>query len=423
MWSCYLFDTMTGLISDPIDIPNFSWEVSINSSTLCTTRDKNVGKGDVSGLTVPWDAIPGKTGIQKARNVAPLKTSLLLMWRDQRQRESEPVEYPILVGAIGNRKDTMLDTSFDLMPTLDLLDLRYMVREGVFGANKIEYQADNGHMVMAYTTSDSVSFSNLSQRAIACSVIDYCTNKKPGGSLPIDLPYLNEVARHYNADSSDNQNYWREYKGYDVANDSCKDILDKLASTDYGPDMQFRPYLSDDIHVRQKFVAGSDSEPYLSQTGLVQTVTCFKGGGTLQNVSIDHDYPAERVYGTGSGSEDKMNCWLSEDLTLVNQRDPWPLVELSRQDTNLSGTSIGSYYDSILNLKKQAILQLSGEINANDPYAPQMGAFWPGEIMEVSVSDFPGLPDDTYQMRLMEMSGDQSNTVKLVFDICFDPIY
>ena len=417
-WAEYLYDTMTGLLGDPIDLPNFSWELTINNSALCTTRDRAVGKADASGLTVPWEAVPGRNGLEKSRNVATLRSSVVLMWRG-----ADGAEVPVLVGAIGSRRDTMLDTSFDLLSPLDMLDNRVLVEEGTFGAVVSTAKAKNGKRTITRRTTSKVAYRNLSQRAIACDVIRRCTSEKPGGELPIDLPYLGEEYVHIGSNGKPNQNYWRTYYGYNVANNSGKDILEKLGSTSYGPDMQFRPYMSDGSHVRLRFVAGSDANFYLDQTGLLVTFTHFWGGGTLQDVEVTHDYPAERVYGTGSGMDAAMNCYLAEDLSLVRQEDPWPLVEMTRADTNLGGASMPSRYGAILSEKSYPIMQVTGKIDLNDRHVPQLGTWWPGELVDVDLRDFPSIPDGTYRMRVMELSGNQSSTVEVTFDMMADPVF
>lgn len=413
MWSLVLFDTMTGQLGAPIDIPNFSWQVDVNTSTLNTTRDRRPSMEDVSNLTVPWTGIPGDTGLAKSRSIATLRTSVALMWDG----------IPILAGAIGNRVDNELDTSFSLISVLDLLDNRIMCKEGTFGANVYTAKAGNNRIVETHATSSKYEYRNLSQRAIACEVIAECTNAKPGGMLPIRLPYLGEESIHYTADGKENQNYWRTYYGYNVENNSGKDILTKLATTSYGPDMQFRPALASENRIEYQFVAGSDAEPYLAQTGLIKTLTHFAGGGTLQSMSVSHDYAAQRVYFCGSGTDEAMNCGFAEDLRLVTQADPWPLIEIARSDQDISGRTVDSRAAAILALKNMPIMQIEGTIDANDPYAPKLGTFWPGELMRLHVQDFPSVPDGTYDVRLMEMSGTQGTTVKLLFDVMVDPTY
>ena len=44
MWRCWIADTRTGQLVAPVDIPSFSWSVSVGDSSLSTTRDKGVGE-------------------------------------------------------------------------------------------------------------------------------------------------------------------------------------------------------------------------------------------------------------------------------------------------------------------------------------------------------------------------------------------
>lgn len=393
MWRCYLFDTMTGIIGAPIELPSFSWTADINSSTLSTTRDTRPGQLEASSLKVPWDAIPGRTQAAKAKEVASLRRSILVCWQGL-----DDLERPILAGAIGARTDTMNDTSFSLLSPYAMFASRFLVKDGTFGKN-----AHRG-------TSSAYTWKGFSRRAIACGVIQACTGDKLGGALPIDLPYLGEKGIHE-----------RNYKGSAVM--SCKKILENLASDNGAPDMQIRPYLIDASHMRYRFIAGSDSEPHLPQRGLIKTLSCFRGGGTLQNISVAHAAPVERVYQTGEGQDEAMICAMAEDKTLITQRNPWPLAEASYQNQQLPKHLALSSAKAWLNASKRPALQLAGEINAQDPYAPELGTFWCGEQFDIDIADFPSIPDGIYRMRLMEMRGTESSSIKLTFDVMQDPIW
>lgn len=53
-WRSWVFETMTGVIHAPIDLPKFAWSVDVSDSSLATLKDKGVGDLDLSGVTVPW---------------------------------------------------------------------------------------------------------------------------------------------------------------------------------------------------------------------------------------------------------------------------------------------------------------------------------------------------------------------------------
>ena len=53
-WRACLCDTMTGLLGQQIDIPSFTWSMTVSDSSFSTTRDKGVGEDEASGLQLPW---------------------------------------------------------------------------------------------------------------------------------------------------------------------------------------------------------------------------------------------------------------------------------------------------------------------------------------------------------------------------------
>lgn len=395
MFRCYLGDTMTGLIDRPIDIPSYSWTVDVGDSSLATNRDKGAGTDDWSGITVPWSAIMEDDPASRSSALSPSRRCLCLMWEE----DGEP-PVPVVWGAIGQRTDTWLDTSFSLCSVMGMLDQRYLAREGEYGAG------DGG------TSPTTIRYEGLSYRGIACEIIRQCTERKPGGALPIDLPYLGEKGSRA-----------REYSTYDVQNNAASSLLDKLSNVQNGPDMQFRPYLADSQHVRVRFEAASDGDVYLGQ-GSIHTLTCFPGGGTLQELQVAHLGPTMRVYSSGSGTDAAQLCHLSEDLALVSMRDPWPLVEEAYSDSDTDALDVlVSHADARLESVRQPIVQLSGKVDFSDPRVPSPGSIWPGELVDVAVDGYPTLPDGVYRCRLMQMSGDQSSVASVKFDVMVDPVY
>ena len=538
-WSAYLYDTMTGLLAQKIDIPSFSWSMSVSDSSFTTTTGKDVGVDEVSGLQLPWSQIPGVDAAAKASTLQPYKRGLVLFWRTGRE-DAGSLGTPVLAGALGVRSSTRQDMSLPFVSMLTVLGDRYLVHENGFGSDK------------NHTSPGVWRYENLSYRALACAVIQSCTSGKPGGQLPIDLPYLGEGGTHslpvesgdtdtssssarkskwrtntadgytettvdgdkttvteshtseqtavkkvtenytytnskgvkttrsrtrdktittgktvtvkttvtqnqkeyakvtvatrtttYTYDSDGNQTGSRtstdgphvsyttrqsvaEYKDYNIANHSCAQILKNIASTDGGPDMQFRPYQSDSQHIRFRFEAGSDGDVFLRNK---QELSLDSGpyGGTLESVKIDRAAPVMRVYGTGSGSDTATLCAMSEDLSLCSRmNDSWPLRE-----TVLSGTDVKLYEqlkgrtDAQLAATRYPLAQFTGVLDADDVDTAgnllhPLGSFWPGETFHVAVEGFPDWPDGVYVMRLMQMSGDETSKVTLKFDPIVD---
>lgn len=395
MWRAYTLDTMSGQIGIPIDIPNVSWSLSISNSSLSTTRDKGVGEGSAGGLELPWTAIPCDTQEERLRQLASYKRSIALMW------ESDGERTPVVVGAIGSRTDRWLDTSFSLVSLLDLLDQRILIDEGAYGKG-----SPNG------TTTRDIVYRNLSLRAIASDMGRRCTDNKPAGTLPIDWSYIGEAGKHQ-----------RTYYGFNVSNNSLAKLLGEITNVLDAPDLQFRPYITaDGNHVRHALEMGTDAHPALDQTGVVQTLTFYPGGGTIEDIEVAHLAPTMRVYGYGAGQDKGQLSYLAEDRTLLEGRDPWPLVEEAHGFTDDANLDLLSRHTRArLAALSVPVCQVTGYVWLDDPHTPALESLWPGQVAQLATSGHPGLPDGTYEMRIMELSGDSSARVKVTFDVMADP--
>ena len=536
-WMAYLYDTVSGQLAQEIDIPSFTWSMTVSDSSFSTTKDKGVGDDEVSGLELPWTQIPGDGPAARAAALQPYKRGLVLCWKSVLD-DITSMGTPILAGALGVRTSSWHDVSVPYVSMMGLLNDRYLVHEDAFGR-------DAGH-----TSKRSYRWENLSWRALACEVIRQCTSVKPGGSLPIDLPYLDESGTHslpsdgssedknapkqkskkrvntadgyvetsvdgdtttiteqhvtkktkqvtetrpytyntrkgkvtkrhttvktlttaqttvvkktvtknykdysertvtttttvYSFDGNGNQTGSTtstdgphktilprqtvvEYKDFNISNHRCSDILKSIANSDGGPDMQFRPYLSDSQHIRFRFLAGSDGDVYLNQDKRL-SLSCSPYGGTLENIKIDRAAPYMRVYATGAGSDSGTMCCQMDDLSLVKREDPYPLRETTVGSTDSKTYELlASAANGMLNANRLPLMQLSGEIDVNDcdamglPLHP-LGSFWPGEMFDIAIDGFPDLPDGVYPMRLMRMSGDETGKVTVKFDPVADP--
>lgn len=398
MWRHYLYDTMSGQIGAPIDIPSDSWNITVGDSSLSSTKSKGVGVDSLSGVNIPWSAIPGKTMADKRAAITPDATGIVKFYLSDTDLGAGRLGRPIVGGPITNRSDSALDTALTLGSIRSVIDTRYVIREGVYGAAK------------GGTTTDVVRFRNLSFRGIACGIGDMVTNEKPGGTLPVDWAYLNEKGSHE-----------RTYEGWDVQNLSAGHLIELIANVAGGPDMQFRPYLTEDErHVRWRFCAGSDAEIYLSQDH-THSLNYAPRGGTLQDLKVAHLAPIHRVYGSGSGTDKAQTCYMAEDLGLVsNPYKPRPIRESTFADSDTESLSLlRAHVNANLAANKAPLMQLSGSIRANQPGMP-VGTYWPGELFNIDIRDYPPLPDGVYETRLMEMSGDNTDTIHVVFDVMED---
>lgn len=542
-WNFFLYDTMSGRLAQQIDVPAFTWSMSVSDASFATSKDKGVGEDDLSGLELPWGQIPGVNAAARASALMPYKRGIVAFWHSQADDPNKPGT-PILAGALGVRRSTRDDVSVPFVSMLGLLEDRYLVHEGRFGKGP------------GNSSPDEFRWVNLSYRALACETIRQCTEMKPGGTLPIDLPYVGEHGTHQLPEVSGDEEdkpesgektvkkvnksdgwvsttveadkttvvdhtekvtsktvtvkekytVWKKgqrvektrdkqktirtgrtvtevktetkpkgsyrvektvtktvttysydtngketgstkhtdgptttveqkpievkYRDFNVVNHRCADILRAIANSAGGPDMQFRPYLTEDgQHIRFRFLAGSDGDVFLHQDKRLSLSYAAGEAGTLENVSVDRAQPVQRVYGVGAGTGSGTLTFLAEDLTLVSQSDGWPLVEYTYQDSKAEEIAVlRSGATGLLQANGRPLMQVKGEVNAFDMDASGMplhalGSFWPGEMFDVSMQGFPDMPDGVYAMRLMQMSGDETGKVELKFDITVDPVY
>ena len=394
-WRCCLFDTVTGRLAEPIDVPSMSWSLTVSGCSARTERDEGGdGLSEVAGtgLTLPWPAVPGADRQARMRAVASYRRGIVLMWDGA----------PVVAGAIGDRTDTAADTTFDLVGPMDLLASRYLGGVGYFGQAK------------GSKTKWTLSYRDKSLRGIAADVVRRCTEEKDGGELPIDLPYVGEDGSHD-----------RTYRGYNVQNNSCQKILDEIASVEGGPDIQLRPYLADEAHLRWRMEAGSDSEPALRGGSPTPLIQCTSGGsgGTAYGLSVAWQGPVMRVWGTGAGQDEGTLCHLADDLALCERDDPWPLVEATESDADWDTAAlVRSHTEEALERQRMPLCQISCKVQAADPANPVVpGRVWPGQRVDLVVEGFPSLPDGVYALRLMEMAGNLGGEVTLTFDPIDDP--
>ncbi|MEE8666830.1 MAG: hypothetical protein SOI13_01660 [Bifidobacterium mongoliense] len=289
-------------------------------------------------------------------------------------------------------------------------DYRWYSSMSAAGLSKTAGYGPNGANTNSRAT---VSLSGLSGRGLACEVIRLGTSAKNGGGLPFDLPYLGERGSQS-----------LDIHAWDVQNSSVKTLVTNIVNSEHGPDLATRPYWSDGVSCRVRIIAGSDADIYLDMGHPPIDLTCSPQGGSLEDVVVDYQHATQRIYATGSGTDESVVTALSEDLSEITGRpDPPILMESNWSDTNVNNVSeLRERTGAVLNANRRPMMQLSGVIHVNDqdgngrPAHP-LGSFWPGELFNIHLRGHRRLPDGVYPMRLMKMGGDQSDAVKLQFDV------
>lgn len=406
-WAVYITDAQSGLLRQQIDIPSVSWSVDVNDSGLSTTVSRKVGQDQVNNVTVPWSTVPGNTAEQRYESIMPGARGLALFWQSDKDIATGRIGVPIVWGVITNRTDAWDSTSVSVSSVYSLLANRFAIRDGMFKDG---------------TSQDSLTFSGESVRGLASDVGWLCTAAKRGGELPVDWTYRHEKHVHRPGDAPNLHSL--TVSAWDVANVSGQTLLNRLETQVDGVDMQFRPYLtSDGYYVREKFVAGNDTDRYLGQK-TVKALSVFPGGGTMENVTASYAQPVMRVFGTGSGSDKTTMTASAGNLTYTSGVNPMVLMESAYSNSDVKNlVQLQGEVKADYNANSVPLMQLKGVIDFDDPHTPQPGDIWPGEIVDVDMQGYPSLPDGLYRMRLMQMQGDSTSRATLTFDTMAVPSF
>ncbi len=398
-WRHWIIDVRYGRVIAPIDIPSFSWDLSISDFGFQTT-DKGTGKADESSLTIPWSALDAHTPSGRDSLLDSRRRGILTCWVCDLQ-DPEDMGTPIMWGKIGSREDTLLDTTFSLESPMAILQSRYAIRDGAFHDG---------------TSTDTISFDALSFRGICSELGRVATDAKQGGSLPIDWTYLGEAGTHQRTN----------YQAWNVQNLSVSQLITNIANSKGGPDVAFRPYWADASHARVRFLAGSDADVYLDMDHPPILLSSYAGAGSLEGLTVDYQDGYQRWYATGAGQDESIITAYWEQMDeITHMQDPPILREAVYGDTDTDNLALLKEHLAGVATAGR-LMQITGSIDFNDTDSRGMpihpcGSFWPGEQVDLDVVGFPTLPDGRYELRLMEMSGDQTSKAALKFDVLNAP--
>ena len=399
-WRHYICDARDGRIVCPVDIPSFQWESSGRQQSF-NTSTREMGDRSASNLTVPWTAVPADDPIGRNRMLDSTRRALCVCWKDD--DTDDRIGDPVLWGVIGARQDRQSDTSFPLESPLDMLSERIAVREGTFKDG--------------YST-DTVSYNRLSYRAIMSDIGLLATSRKQGGELPIDWPYANEKGTREKS----------SLHAWNVQNNKADKLLTDIANLVNGPDFAFEPYLSDQQHIRVRFVAGSDVDLGLYAGATPIELTYYPGTGHLNDLQVSHAAPIQRWYASGAGTDEATITAYAEDMAeVVSRMDPQILRESAYSDTDTENVDVlKDHVRSRLAANKRKLIQISADIDFSDTAAGGIrcspATLRPGMPTTLHIGGFPSLLDGDYPGTIMKISGNQTTKARITFDVMDNPI-
>lgn len=399
-WRVWIVDARDGRIVAPVDVPSFQWQLSIRDSSFETTS-REAGDRAASGLTLPWSALPASTPAERSLLLDSTRRALCLSWAGS--YEGDDFGTPVVWGVVGERQDTQQDTSFPLSSPLELLSQRLVVRDGAFRYGR---------------SPDVIGVDGLSYRGILCEAGLYATDRKQGGQLPFDWPYQGEKGTRQKT----------SWKAWNIQNNSAKKLLSDIADLKDGPDFAFIPYLAGDGgHVRVRLEAGSDGDRRLFADRAPVRLSYHPGASLLDGLQVSHAAPVQRVYATGAGQDESVLTALAEDLTgITSGPDPQILREAAFSDTDTDNPAVLlSHAQAQLQAGRRKLIQITAQAHFGDMTAGNVAlspaSLRPGMPVILSVQGYPSLPDGEYRTSIMLLSGDQSDDVKITFDVMKDP--
>lgn len=361
MWTAHLFQMTTGRIGPRLQFESLDWSIELNGSETINLklRKSELPKVDLNYWLSPWWA------------------GVALFWDNQ----------PIVAGPLITRPSE----SFHFV-TIGCGGIRTILSKRVV----VTEQADSWATLAA---SPPASFSGLSLGTIAKRIVQQVQNK-PGGVLPITYAVPDELGGHE-----------RNYQPFNVQNIFADDLLTNLSNVIDGPDIMFKPRLLRPDTLTFDFWTGTANQPRIYQKfSPLWDTTPEKGMVADMNVTVTGTYTTSRVFSIGPGQDQGTLIRVVTDQTRLQQQ--YPMLESS-----ISGTS-SENPDVVLdhglgNLKANMDPLLEIQMTVRGDGDIPFGTFWPGDLVQVVTKGWISIPDGVTQMRLLSLTGDHTNNVKV----------
>lgn len=363
MWSAYLYQTVTGRIGPRVEYESHGWSIELNGVETINVKLKK------SSLPL----------VDKKYWLAAWWAGVVLMWNDK----------PVVAGPIITRPfEDQTSIHINAGGVRSILSARVLVPE----------MKD-----WATLNQQEIPYYGKSLGTIAKEVVKR-VQQKSGGSLPITYAVPDETV----LDDADHQ---RVYESFNVHNLFADDILTKLSNVSRGPDIMFKPYILNGNTLFHEMWNGTEKQPriYQSQTQVWDT-TPEQGQVTNMSVVYTGTYQASRVFSTGAGQDKGTLIQVNTNETPIQQQ--FPLLErtINSGDSD-NPTVVSNHGKGILDANENALLEVQMTVrgDAGIPF----GSFWPGDLAHVITKGWISLEDGNNPMRILSMTGDHTNNVRL----------
>lgn len=365
MWRVFLVHFISGTVGPQIDYKQgtMQWTVSLNNAeTLSLTVKK---------ASLPLD--------DRETWLRPWWGGILLTYND----------IPVFVGPILNRPtETFTDLQIDCGSVRNILAKRLAIPE-LTDWTQIAKQ--------------TVSYSGLNLGTIASRLVKLAQSKQ-GGYLPISYP-VPELS---------GPNDWvhaRNYQGFNLTNLGVDYLLTNLSDVTDGPDIMFRPRMLDASRFTLDMWTGTDVNPRIAQSRIVEwDLTAVNSSAVDLSIVSTGSYQTNRVYAAGAGSDQGTKIVMSEDLS--DLPSGFPLLESAISDSQSEDlNTVKQHADRELNTNKGLLREIAFTVRADAD--PQLGTYWPGDLVRIYTKGWVTLEDGVHDCRLLTMTGDDSRNLRL----------
>lgn len=366
MWSAYLFQTTTGNIGPQLEFENLSWSIELNGI-------------EQIGLTLRKSELPN---VRLDRWLSAWWAGVVLLWDGD----------PIVAGPILTRPSESSTTV-----SVNCGGIRSLLVNRVALAKEPTWNAGLG--AEGNYNSLDLYWSGRSLGTIAQLVVEAGMNKK-AGRLPISFPIPHEAGGHE-----------RTYNGFNVQNNSVDEILTKLSNVIDGPDILFRPRIQNGNVVMFDMYHGTNASPRIAQKHIkVWDTTSQNGEVSDMTVNYTGTYQASRIFSLGAGQD--------QDLLVVVNTNEKPLDEgypLLEKVINVGSSDnhviVRGHGESNLAANAEALLEVQITVRADSDIP--IGGFWPGDLAHIVTKGWLSIPDGLTPMRILSITGDHTNNVRV----------
>jgi hypothetical protein len=410
MWTASLFQVTTGQVGPELNFESISWSMELNG---------------VESISIKLRKSDLPSGINLNYWLSPMWAGVLLRFQG----------VPIVAGPILARPTESFDTlSLTCGGIRSILAKRFVTKElqdwsqlnksvvpynglalGTIAKRVVQQSMAKkaGPLPISFPVPDQ-GVTVIPKGLPACTVEDgsvgpnpcYWDAKKQGNGQGVSYAIIGDQVIY--GSPGDHE---RNYRGFNLQNINCHDVLTKLSNVINGPDIMFKPRLLRDDRLTFDMWTGTDAQPRIYQRFTpVWDTTPTQGQVVEMSTITTGSYQTNRTYSLGAGQDEGLLIQVNTNDRPLQQQ--YPLLETVVNVGNSENANlVDSYGKASLETNEYPLLEVQMTVRA-DGEIP-LGFFWPGDLVQVVTKGWLSLPDGVTQMRLLSITGNDSNSVKL----------